>query len=100
MKTAEEWWIEAKKYAQETTDKNEFERDDLYNNAISAATVDYDAGAQSYANAVEALLKKKIELAYVKSETEKDLAGSYLIEAHYFENLLTEIQTLTPVSND
>ena len=47
-------------------------------------------------NAVEALVKTKMEQAYIKSNAEPDLKGSYLVEVHYYQNLLTELKSIKP----
>jgi hypothetical protein len=46
--------------------------------------------------AVEALVNSKMEQAYIKSNAEPDLKGSYLVEVHYYQNLLTELKSIKP----
>jgi hypothetical protein len=60
----------------------------------------YEQGATAYKQAVEKKIKDKIALAFVKSNLEPDLKGSYLQQASYYEQLLTELVSLKPTSND
>lgn len=59
----------------------------------------FTEGAKAYRDEVEKMLNDKIVLAYVKSNLESDLKGSYLQQSTYYQELLTELQTLTPTQD-
>jgi hypothetical protein len=83
MTLPKEWHKEAKKYSWAINDQHS-----------------YLDGATAYKQAVEAELNRRIEMCKIKVNTEPDARGSYLQQASYYEQLLTELVSLKPTSND
>jgi hypothetical protein len=99
MTLPKEWHELAQREAQETTDIEKFSNQGDYNKALNAAEYDYLQGAKAYKQAVEKELNRRIEMCKIKVNTEPDARGSYLQQASYYEQLLTELVSLKPTSN-
>jgi hypothetical protein len=65
----------------------------------SCCSSEFLTGAKAMRDAMEKMLNDKIVLAYVKSNLEPDLKGSYLQQSTYYQELLTELTSLTPTQD-